>query len=110
VQDVLPLRIHHGYKVVSDEAWRLLKDAHPDRDLFNFWLQVSLKFSIRSFDLSTFFLLHEGDTRAAATSSSSSLVKTEPLSRSTDVHDFAYASDVVENNSRDPGHIVELSF
>jgi hypothetical protein len=37
-------------------------------------------------------------------------VKTEPLSPRTDGHDFAYASDVVENNSRDPGHIVELSF
>jgi hypothetical protein len=29
---------------------------------------------------------------------------------STDVHDFAYASNVVENNSRNPDHIVELSF
>jgi hypothetical protein len=37
-------------------------------------------------------------------------VKTDPLSPSTDVHDFTYASDVVEDNSRDPGHIVELSF
>jgi hypothetical protein len=37
-------------------------------------------------------------------------LKTEPLSPSTDGHDFAYASDVVENNSRDPGHIVELSY
>jgi hypothetical protein len=34
----------------------------------------------------------------------------EPLSSRTDEHDFAYTSDVVENNSRDPGHIVELSF
>jgi hypothetical protein len=95
--------------VVSGEAWRLFKEAHPDRDFSDFWLEVSLKFSICSFDLSTFFLLREGNTRAAATSSSSSLVKTEPLSPSTDVHDFAYASDVLENNSRDPGHIVELS-
>jgi hypothetical protein len=107
---VLPLRIHHGNQVVSGEAWRLFKDAHPDRDFSDFWLEVSLKFSICSFDLSTIFLLHEGDTRAAATSSSSSLVKTEPLSPSTDVHDFTYASNNVENNSRDPGHIVELSF
>jgi hypothetical protein len=37
-------------------------------------------------------------------------VKTEPLSPRTDEHDFTYASDVVENSSRDPGHIVELSF
>jgi hypothetical protein len=95
--------------VVSGEAWRLFKEAHPNRDFSDFWFEVSLKFSICSFDLSTFFLLREGNTRAAATSSSSSLVKTEPLSPSTDVHDFAYASDVLENNSRDPGHIVELS-
>jgi hypothetical protein len=107
---VLPLRIHHGNQVVSGEAWRLFKDAHPDRDFSDFWLEVSLKFSICSFDLSTIFLLHEGDTRTATTSSSSSLVKTEPLSPSTDVHDFTYASNNVENNSRDPGHIVELSF
>jgi hypothetical protein len=69
-----------------------------------------LNFSICSFDLSTFFLLREDDTPAAATLSSSSLVKTEPLSPKTDDHDFTYASDIVENNGRDPGHIVELSF
>jgi hypothetical protein len=88
----------------------LFKEAHPNRDFSDFWLEVSLNFSICSFDLSTFFLLREGDTRDAASSSTLSLVKTEPLSPRTDVHDFAYASDVVENNSRDPGHIVELSF
>jgi hypothetical protein len=110
VQDVLPLQIHHGNQVVRGEAWRLFKDAHPDRDFSDFWLEVSLKFSICSFDLSTFFLLREGDACVVATSSSSSPVRTGPLSPRTDVHDFAYASDVVENNSRDPGHIVELSF
>jgi hypothetical protein len=57
-----------------------------------------------------FFLLRDGDTPAAAASSSSSLVKTEPLSPKTNVHDFAYASGIVENNGCDPGHIVELSF
>jgi hypothetical protein len=96
--------------VVSGEAWCLFKEAHPDRDFSDFWLEVSLNFSICSFDLSTFFLLREGDTRGAASSSTSSLVKTEPLSPRTDVHDIAYASDVIENNSRDPGHIAELSF
>jgi hypothetical protein len=96
--------------VVSGEAWRLFKEAYPDRDFSNFWLEVSPKFSICSFDLSTFFLLREDDSPAVAASSSSKVVKMEPLSPSTDGHDFAYASDVVENNSRDPGHIVELSF
>jgi hypothetical protein len=37
-------------------------------------------------------------------------LKTEPLSPITDELDFAYASDIVESNSRDPGHIVELSY
>jgi hypothetical protein len=88
----------------------LFKEAHPDRNFSNFWLEASPNFSICSFDHSMFFLLHEGDTPAAAALSSSSLVKTEPLSLKTDKHDFAYASDIVENNGRDPGHIVELSF
>jgi hypothetical protein len=52
---VLPLRIHHGNQVVSSEAWRLFKEAYPDQDISDFWLETSLKFSICSFDLSTFF-------------------------------------------------------
>jgi hypothetical protein len=96
--------------VVSGEAWRLFKETHPERDFSDFWLEVSLNFSICSFDLSMFFLLREGDIPTTTASSSSKVVKTEPLSPSTDGHDFAYASDVVENNSRDPGHIVELSY
>jgi hypothetical protein len=34
----------------------------------------------------------------------------EPLSPITTGLEFAYASDVAENNSRGPGHVVELSF
>jgi hypothetical protein len=37
-------------------------------------------------------------------------LKTEPLRLITTGLDFAYASDIVEYNSRDPGHVVELSF
>jgi hypothetical protein len=107
---VLPLRIHHGNQVVSGEAWRLFKEAYPDRDFSNFWLETSLKFSINSFDLSMFFLLREDVSPHATASSSSKVMKTEPLSPITNEHDFAYASDVVENNSREPGHIVELSY
>jgi hypothetical protein len=70
---VLPLRIHHENQVVSGEAWRLFKEAYPDRDFSDFWLEVSLKFSICSFDISTFFLLHEDDAHVAATSSSRAL-------------------------------------
>jgi hypothetical protein len=109
-QNVIPLRIHHGNQVISGEAWRLFKEAYPYRDFFDFWLEASLNFSICSFDLSSFFLLRDSNTPAAAASSSSILVKMEPLSPKTDEYDFAYASDIVENNGRDPGHIVELSF
>jgi hypothetical protein len=34
----------------------------------------------------------------------------DPLSPITDELDFAYDSDIAEDNSREPGHVVELSF
>jgi hypothetical protein len=34
----------------------------------------------------------------------------EPLSLITDELDFAYASDIAEDNGREPGHVIELSF
>jgi hypothetical protein len=43
-------------------------------------------------------------------SSSSRIPKTEPLSPITDELDFAYASDIVDDNSSKPRHIVELPF
>jgi hypothetical protein len=95
---------------VSGEVWRLFKEAHPDRDFSDFWLQVSLKFLMDCFDLSSFFLLREDESPTATNLSSSKVVKMEPLSPITTGLDFAYASDVVENNSREPGHVIELSF
>jgi hypothetical protein len=95
---------------VSGEAWRLFKEAHPEQDFSDFWLDVSLKFSINCFDLSSFFLLREDESPTTTNSSSSSVLKTEPLSPITTGLDFAYARDVVENNSRGPGYVVELSF
>jgi hypothetical protein len=62
------------------------------------------------FDLSFFFLLRKKESSSAANSSSSKIPKTEPLSLIADELDFAYASDIAEDNSREPGHIVELSF
>jgi hypothetical protein len=62
------------------------------------------------FDLSSFFLLCKKHSSSAASSSSSKVPKTEPLSPIADALDFAYASDVVEDNSCEPGHVVELSF
>jgi hypothetical protein len=47
---------------------------------------------------------------ATKASSSQSFVKTEPLRLKIGYYDFAYASDTVENNGHDPGHIVELSY
>jgi hypothetical protein len=95
---------------VSGEAWRLFKEAHPEQDFSNFWLEVSLKFSTGCFDLSSFLLLHEDENPTAANSSSSKVLKMKPLSPITTGLDFAYASDIVENNSHEPRHIVELSF
>jgi hypothetical protein len=96
--------------VVSGEAWPLFKETHPERDFSDFWLEISLNFSINSFDLSLLFLLHEDITPTATAASSQSFVKTEPLGLKISEHDFAYASDIVENGSHDPGHIVELSY
>jgi hypothetical protein len=54
-QDVIPLRIHRGNMVVSGEAWRLFKETHPERDFSDLWFEVSLNFSINSFNLSSYF-------------------------------------------------------
>jgi hypothetical protein len=70
--------------VVSGEAWRLFKEAYPERDFSDFWLKFSLNFSISSFDLSSIFLLYDGYTPTTVASSSRSFVKTEPLSPNTD--------------------------
>jgi hypothetical protein len=95
---------------VGIEAWRLFKEAHPDRDFSDFWLEVSLKFLMDCFNLSSFFLLREDEISFAANSSSSKVVKMEPLSPITTGLEFAYASDILENNSRESGHVVEISF
>jgi hypothetical protein len=57
-----------------------------------------------------FFLLRKDENSTAADSSSPRIPKTEPLSPITTGLDFAYASDVAENNSHEPGHVVELTF
>jgi hypothetical protein len=106
----MPLRIHRGNMFVSGEAWRLFQAAHPDQDFSVFWLEVSLRFSMECFNLSSFFLLRKGENSTAANSSSSRIPKMEPLSPITTELDFAYASDIAEDNSREPGHVVELSF
>jgi hypothetical protein len=95
---------------VSGEAWRLFKQAHPEQDFSDFWLETWLKFSMGCFDLSSFFLFYNKEGSAPATSRSSNIPKTEPLSPNANALDFAYASDVAEDDSCKPGHVVELSF
>jgi hypothetical protein len=95
---------------VSGEAWRLFKQAHPEQDFFDFWLETSLKFSMGCFDLSSFFLFYKKESSAPATSRSANVPKAEPLSPNADALDFNYASDLAEDNSCKPGHVVELSF
>jgi hypothetical protein len=95
---------------VSGEAWSLFKQAHPEQDFSDLWLETSLKFSIGCFDLSSFFLFYKKESYAPATSRPANIPKTEPLSPNANAPDFAYASDVAEDNSCKPGHVVELSF
>jgi hypothetical protein len=95
---------------VSGEAWRLFQEAHPEQDFSDFCLEVSLKFSMGCFDLSSFFLLRKDKNLTAANPGPSQIPKMEPLSPITSGLDFAYASDIVEDNNREPGHIIELSF
>jgi hypothetical protein len=87
----------------------LFKEAHPEQDLSDFWLEASHKFSIGCFDLSSFFLLRKDKNPTTASSGPSQIPKTEPLSPIISGLDFAYTSDTVEDSSREPGHIVELS-
>jgi hypothetical protein len=60
-QDVMRLRIHRNKMFVSGEAWCLFQKAHPKQDFSDFWLEVSLRFSMGCFDLSSFFLLHKNE-------------------------------------------------
>jgi hypothetical protein len=94
---------------ISGEAWHLFKRAHPEQDFSDFWLEASLKFSIGCFDLS-FFLFRKKIPSASSTPLPAKVPKTEPLSPLVDASDFAYASDMAENNVCKPGHVVELSF
>jgi hypothetical protein len=104
------LRIHRDQICVSGEAWRLFQETHPEQDFSDFWLEVSLRFSIGCFDLSSFFLLRKKESSSAASSSSSKVPKMEPLSPIAGELGFAYASDIAQDDSCEPGHVVELSF
>jgi hypothetical protein len=95
---------------VSGEAWRLFKQAHPEPDFSDFWLEASLKFCIGCFDLFSFFLLRKNVRSVLPTPPSAKVLKTEPLSPLGDASDFAYASDTADDSVCKPGHVVELSF
>jgi hypothetical protein len=95
---------------VSGEVWRLFKRAHPEQDFSDFWLEDSLKFSRGYFDLSSFFFFRKKKRSASSTLRSAKIPKMEPLSPLAGASDFAYASDMAENNVCKPRHVVELSF
>jgi hypothetical protein len=107
---VIPLQIHRGYQVVSGEVWRLFKEAYPERNFSNFWLEACQDFSMSSFQLSWFFLQCDGYALATEASSPRTFVKTEPLSPKTSYYDFTYASDIAEHIGRNPSHVVEISY
>jgi hypothetical protein len=85
----MPLRIHRDRMFVSGEAWRLFKQAHPEQDFSDFWLETSLKFSMGCFDLSSFFLFCKKESSAPATSCFANISKEEPLSPIADALEFA---------------------
>jgi hypothetical protein len=62
---------------------------------------------LRSFFL---FLLCKKEGSTLANSSSTKIPKTEPPSPTAGELNFAYASDIVEDDSCEPGHVVEISF
>jgi hypothetical protein len=88
---VLPLQINRGNVIISGKAWRLFKEIHLEQEFSDFWLEVSLRFSMNCFNLSSFFLLREDNNPTAANSSSSKILKTEPLGPITTGLDFSYA-------------------
>jgi hypothetical protein len=59
-------------------------------------------------DASILLSKREGST--SANSSSAKIPKTEPLSPTTGELNFAYASDIAEAGSYEPGYVVELLF
>jgi hypothetical protein len=79
-------------------------------DFSDFWLESSLKFSMGCFDLAYYFLLCKREGSTSANSSSTKIPKTEPLSPTVGELNFAYASDIAEDGSCEPGYVVELLF
>jgi hypothetical protein len=104
------MRFHRGNQVVSDEAWRLYKEANPKRKFSDFCLECCHYFLMRSFQRSWFFLHRDGYALANEASSSQIFMKMELPCPMIDDCNFAYASDTTGNNGRNPGHIVKLSF
>jgi hypothetical protein len=88
----------------------LVQTSSSEQDFSDFWLKTLLKFSMGCFDLSSFFLFCKKESSAPTISRSSRIPKTEPLSPYASVPAFSDASDVAEDNSCKPGHVVELSF
>jgi hypothetical protein len=106
----MPLRIHRDKMFVSGEAWRLFQRAHPEQDFSVFCLETSLKFSMGCFDLASCFLVNRKEGSTSTNSSFAKIPKTEPLSPTAGEFNFAYASDIAEDDSCEPVYVVELAF
>jgi hypothetical protein len=106
----MPLWIHRDKMFVSGEAWHLFQRAHPEQDFSDFWLETSLKFSMGCFDLASCFLINKKEGSTSTNSSFAKIPKMEPLSPTAGEFNFAYASDIAEDDSCEPGYVVELSF
>jgi hypothetical protein len=51
MKDIIPLRFHRQDQIVSGEAWRLYKEAHPGCKFSDFLLLYCQYFSTCSFQL-----------------------------------------------------------
>jgi hypothetical protein len=87
-----------------------VQESSSEQDFSDFWLESSLKFSMGCFDLAYYFLLCKREGSTSANSSSTKIPKTEPLSPTVGELNFAYASDIAEDGSCEPGYVVELLF
>jgi hypothetical protein len=106
----MPLRIHRDKMFVSGEAWSLFQRAHPEQDFSDFCLETSLRFSMGCFDLASCFLVNKKEGSTSTNSSFAKIPKTEPLSPTVGKFNFAYASDITEDDSCEPGYVVEILF
>jgi hypothetical protein len=62
------------------------------------------------FDLASCFPINKKEGSTSTNSSFAKILKMEPLSPTAGEFNFAYASDIAEDDSCEPGYVVKLSF